>query len=117
MKKFMNYSLYNCSPSFHETMICCLHKPNNNDCTSFCLNVWLCDLYVMVFYAVDHSYQAWLNIWDSLFCTKTFYNLLRSSDSDPQVFWIVLCISRGLRTDSFSQLAYTVIKHRHLCID
>jgi hypothetical protein len=49
MKQFMNYSLYHCSPSFHETMVCCVHMPNNNDVTSFCLNVWLCDLCVMGF--------------------------------------------------------------------
>jgi len=42
MKQFMNYSLYHCSPSYDETTVCCVHKPNN--VTSFCWNVWLCDL-------------------------------------------------------------------------
>jgi len=33
------------------------------------------------------------------------------------VLWLVLYISRGLRTNPFSLLAYTVLKHSHLTVD
>ena len=73
-------------------------------------------IYLLGFlYAVDHNYQAWLKISDSAFCTSFFaiYWVWWWS----QVLWLVLYIGRGLRTNSFSVLVYTVYKHSHLTVD